>query len=62
MSKIFISSDSSKTSDLYRVKVNLVDKMDLGKDVDHVVSSGVSIHYIWKNVKKLYKDLKFKIT
>ena len=62
MSKIFISSDSSKTSDLYRVKVNLVDKMDLGKAVDHVVSSGVSIHYIWKNVKKLYKDLKFKIT
>ena len=62
MSTIFISSESSKTSDLYRVKVNLVDKMDLEKDVDQVVSSGVSIHYIWKNVKKLYKDLKFKIT
>ena len=29
MSTIFISSESSKTSDLYRVKVNLVDKMDL---------------------------------
>ena len=63
ISTIFISSENSKTfDDPYRLRLNLLDKMDLRRVFNHVVLSGLSIYYILKNIKKSYKDIKFKIT
>ena len=62
MDIIFMNSRNSKTSDPHRLLPNLSDKIDLKKSDEHVALPNLSIHYTWKNVKKLYKNNKFKIS
>ena len=52
----------SKTSDPHRILLNLTDKIDLRRKDKYIALSNLSINYTWKNIKKLYKKNKFKIS
>ena len=51
---------NSKLSDPYRLLLNLTDKIDLRRKYNYIALSNVSIYYTWKNIKKSYKNNKFK--
>ena len=55
MDTTFMNSDNSKRSDPHRILLNLTDKIN-------VALSDLSVYYTWKNVKKSYKNNKFKIS
>ena len=61
MDTICMNSENSKTSDLHRLLLNLIDKINLSRSVKYVALSNLSIYYTWKNIKKSYKNNKFKI-
>ena len=60
MSTIFMNSENKKTSYPHELRLNLTDRIYLGGGDNHVALSGLSIYYIWKNIKKLYKNNKLK--
>ena len=62
MDTIFMNSGNSKTSDPHRLLLNLSDKINLKRSDKYVVLSNLSIYYTWKNIKKSYKNNKFKIS
>ena len=47
--------------DYYSILLNLSDKIYLRSD-KYVTLSNLSIYYTWKNIKKSYKNNKFKIS
>ena len=57
-----MNSENSKTSDPHRLLLNLKDKINLKKNDKYVALSNLSIYYTWKNMKKSYKNNKFKIS
>ena len=57
-----MKSEKSKTSNLYRVLLNLTDKINLKRSDKYVPLSKLSIYCIWKDIKKPYKNNKFKIS
>ena len=62
MDAIFMNSENSKTSDSRRLLPNLLDKVNLKRSHEYVALSNLSIYYTWKNMKKSYKNNKFKIS
>ena len=62
MNTIFINSKNSKTSDLHTLLLNLTDKTDLRRNDKYIALSNFSIYYTQKNIKKSYKNIKFKIS
>ena len=64
MNTIFTNSNNSKTSDPRRLLLNLTDKIDLRRKDKYIAlsKSNLSICCTWKNVKKTYKNNKFKIS
>ena len=60
MDTIFMNFKNSKLSDPYRLLLNLTDKIDLRRKYNYIALSNVSIYYTWKNIKKSYKNNKFK--
>ena len=62
MDTVFMISENSQTSYLHRLLLNLSDKIDLKISDKYVALSNLSIYYTWKNIKKLYKNNKFKIS
>ena len=56
-----MNSKNSKTSDPHRLLDNLTDKIDVKRKDKYIALSNLSIYYTWKNVKKSYKNNKFKI-
>ena len=56
-----MNSENSKTSDPHRLLLNLTDKIDLRRKDKYIALSNLSIYYTWKNIKKSYKNNKFKI-
>ena len=60
MDTIFINSKNSKSSDPHSLLLNLADKINL-KISDKNKRSPI-IYYTWKNIKKLYKNNKLKIS
>ena len=60
MDTIFMNSKNSKTPDPHRPLPNLTDKIDLRRKDKYIALSNISIYYIWKNIKKSYKNNKFK--
>ena len=62
MNTIFMNSENSKTSDPHRLILNLTNKINLKGSEKYVAFSNLSIYYIWKIVKKSYKNNKFKIS
>ena len=62
MDNIVTNSEKSETSDHHRQLLNLLDKIKLKRSDKHVSLSNLSIYYTWKNIKKSYKNNKFKIS
>ena len=62
MDTIFMNSRNSKTSNLHRLVLNLLDKINLKISDKYVSISNLSIYYTWKNIKKSYKNNKFEIS
>ena len=63
MNTLFMNYENSKTSDLYRLLLNLSNKINLkGSDIIIYALSNLSIYYTWKNIKKSYKNNKFEIS
>ena len=62
MDTIFINSENSKTFDSHRLLLNLTDKVKLKRSDNYVALSNLSIYCTWKNIKKPYKNNKFKIS
>ena len=62
MDTIFVNSENNKTSDPDRLLLNLSDKINLRRSYKYVALSNLSIYYIWKNIKKSYKNNKLKIS
>ena len=56
-----MNSENSKTSDLHRLFLNLSDKINLKRSDKYDALSNLSIRHTWKNIKKSYKNNKFKI-
>ena len=56
-----MNSKISKISNLHRLLLNLTDKMNLKRSDKYVALSNFSVGYTWKNIKKWYKNDKFKI-
>ena len=57
-----MNSKNSKTSDPHRLLLNLTDKIDLRRKDKYIALSNISIYYRWENIKKSYKNNKFKIS
>ena len=62
MDTIFMNSENSKTFDSHRLLLNLTDKAKLKRSDNYVALSNLSIYCTWKNIKKPYKNNKFKIS
>ena len=58
---LFINSKKSKKSNSYRLLHNFKYEIDLKRSEKYVALLNISIYYTWKNIKKLYKNIKFKI-
>ena len=57
-----MNTKNSKTSEPYRFKYDLIDKLDLKNPNENMALANLSIYYTWKNVKSIYKNNKFKIS
>ena len=62
METFFMNSKNSKTSDSYKFKHDLIDKLDLRNPNKNMAPANLSIYYTWKNVKSTYNNNKFKIS
>ena len=56
-----MNSKNSETSYPRRLLLNLTDKIDLRRKDKYIALSNLSIYYTWKNIKKPYRNNKFKI-
>ena len=56
-----MNSKNSKTSDHYRLLLNLTSKISLRRKDKYITRSNLSIYYTWKNIKKPYKNNEFKM-
>ena len=62
MDTMFINSKNIKTSDSHKLLLNLTNKINFKRSDKYVASSNVTIYYSWKNIRKYYKNNKFKIS
>ena len=62
MDTTFMNSKNSKTSDPDRLLLNLADKINLTRSHKYVALSNLSTYYTEKNIKKLFKNNKFRIS
>ena len=62
METFFMNSKNSKTSESYKFKYDLIDKLDLRNPNKNMALANLSIYYTWKNVKSTYNNNKFKIS
>ena len=62
MNTIFINSENSKKSYSHRLLLNFTDEIDLRRKDTDIALSNLSIYFTSKNIKKTYKNNKFKIS
>ena len=62
MNTTFRNSKNSRAADPHRLFLDLADKTNLKRSDKYVAFSNISIYCQWKNIKKSYKDNKFKIS
>ena len=56
-----MNSENSKTSYPHRLFLNLSDKIKLKRSNIYIALSNLGIYNTWKNIKKSYKNNKFRI-
>ena len=61
MDTIFMNSKNSRTSDSHRLLINLTDQINLKRSDKYVTLSNLSVYFTQENIKKSYKNDKFKI-
>ena len=61
MDTIFMNCENRKPSEPHSLLLSLSDKINLKRSDKYVALSSVIICYTWTNIKKLYKNKKFKI-
>lgn len=57
-----MNSENSETSDQDRPLLNLPNEISLKKSDAYVAFSNITIHFICKNIKRLYKNKKVKLS
>ena len=57
-----MNSKKSKTSYPHRLIINHADKINLKRSDKYAALLNPSMYYTWKNIKKLYKNNRFKIS
>ena len=57
-----MNSKNSKKFDPHRLLLNLTNKTDLRRKDKYIALSNLSIYDTWKNIKKSYKNNKFKVS
>ena len=57
-----MNSKNSTALDPHRLLLNLTDKINLKRRGKYVALSNLRIYYTWKNIKKAYRNNKFKIS
>ena len=57
-----MNTENSKTNELCRFRLSLVDKRSLKDPNKNMALANLSIYYIWKNIKSAYKGNKCKIS
>ena len=57
-----MNTESSKTSESHRFKLDLADKRNLKNPNKNMALANLSIYYTWKNIKSEYNNNKFKIS
>ena len=62
MDTTFTNFENSKTSDPHRLLLSLLDKTNLKRSDKYVTLSNLSIYYLRKKIKSLYKRNKLKIS
>ena len=62
METIFINTESSKTNEPHRFKLDLTDKLNLTNLNKNMALTNLSIYYTWKNIKSEYSNNKFKVS
>ena len=60
MDTIFMNFGNSKISYPYRLLLNLSDKRNLKRSDKYAALSNLRICYTWKNMKRSYKNNRFK--
>ena len=58
----FINSENSKAPASYGLLIDGSAKINLKRSDKYVVLLTLCIYYTWKNIKKLFKNSKFKIS
>ena len=61
MDTVFMNSKNSKTSEPYRLLINLSNKINLNRYDKYVASSNLNMYDTCKNIRRSYKRNKFKI-
>ena len=56
------NSENSRTIEYHVLELQLADKLDLRRGQKSVALSNLSIYYTWRNIKRSYKNNKFKIS
>ena len=57
-----MNTENSKTSEPYRFKLDLTDKLNLKNPNKNMVLTNLSIYYTCKNIKSEYNNNNFKIS
>ena len=55
MDSIFMYYQNSKTTDPYRLLLNLTDRINLKRSDKYISLPNLSIYYVWKNIKTSYE-------
>ena len=56
-----MNTENSKTNESYKFVLNLSQRLDLRSSDKHISLRNLSIYYTWENIRKQYKNNKFKI-
>ena len=62
METIFVNRQNSKTSDPYRFRLDLTDKLNLKDPKKNIALANLSIYYTRKNIKSECNNNKFKMS
>ena len=60
METFFMNTKTSKTSEPYKFKYDLIDKLDLRNPNENMALANLSIYYTWKNVDQSIKTISLK--
>ena len=60
METIFMNTENSKMNEPHKFVLNLSQRLDLRSSNKYVALQNFSIYYMWKNIKKIYKNNNLK--